>query len=78
MGLTPSETIMKLLTYTFFMFAAPLVTYRTSQDYILPELYRRHPQWQALGDEGSRAVFSGGEKGGGGTHTHTHTHTRVS
>ena len=58
-GLTPSETITKLLIYTFFMFAAPLTTYKTSQDYVLPELYRRYPTWEALRDQGSRAVFSG-------------------
>lgn len=56
--LTPSETVMKLLTYTFFMFAAPLATYRVSQDYLLPEMYRRYG-WEALKDAGGRAMFSG-------------------
>jgi hypothetical protein len=58
-GLTPSQTIMKLLTYTVLMFAAPLATYRAAQDYLLPAAYDRWG-WDALKDSGSRAVFSGG------------------
>lgn len=55
---TPSQTITKLLVYTFFMFAAPLATYKISQDYALPALYERSG-WTSIADAGGRAVWSG-------------------
>jgi hypothetical protein len=57
-GLTASETLMKLLLYTFFMFAAPLATYRVGQDVLLPAAHARYG-WTALEDAGGRAVYAG-------------------
>ena len=34
--LTTPETVMKLITYTVLIFAAPLTTYQLSQRFLLP------------------------------------------
>ena len=57
-GLTPSETVRKLLAYTAAMFLAPFAAYRVSQSLLLPAAHARYG-WRAIEDEGGRAVWSG-------------------
>ena len=57
-GLTPSETVRKLLAYTAAMFLAPFAAYRVSQSPLLPAAHARYG-WRAIEDEGGRAVWSG-------------------
>ena len=57
-GLTPSETVRKLLAYTAAMFLAPFAAYPVSQSLLLPAAHARYG-WRAIQDEGGRAVWSG-------------------